>query len=111
METVLPREIGAPLGHPGRSLRCASTARTLRSRRARPDTHERPYPCTGATPSPAQDSEAAGGAPVGPRPAQPCPPYGRVGGTSGCPLLTYLGAKPGKMEKKENLEIPGRSPK
>ena len=37
METVLPREIGAPLGHPGRSLRCPRPPRTLRSRRARPD--------------------------------------------------------------------------
>ena len=45
METVLPREIGAPLGHPGRSLRCPRPPRTLRSRRARPDTHERPLLC------------------------------------------------------------------
>ena len=45
METVLPREIGAPLGHPGRSLRCPRPPRTLRSRRARPDPHERPLLC------------------------------------------------------------------
>ena len=45
METVLPRQIGAPLGHPGRSLRCPRPPRTLRSRRARPDTHERPLLC------------------------------------------------------------------
>ena len=45
METVLPRAIGAPLGHPGRSLRCPRPPRTLRSRRARPDTHERPLLC------------------------------------------------------------------
>ena len=53
----------------------------------------------GATPSPAPDPEAAGGAPVGPRPAQPCPPYGRVGGTSGCPLLTDLSAISGRSRK------------
>ena len=45
METVLPREIGEPLGHPGRSLRCPPPPRTLRSRRARPDLHERPLLC------------------------------------------------------------------
>jgi hypothetical protein len=45
METVLPRAIGPPLGHPGRSLRCPRPPRTLRSRRARPDTHERPLLC------------------------------------------------------------------
>ena len=45
METVIPREIGAPLGHPGRSLRCPRPPRTIRSRRARPDTHERPLLC------------------------------------------------------------------
>ena len=50
METVLPREIGAPLGHPGRSLRCPRPPRTLRSRRARPDTHESaPYSAADAS--------------------------------------------------------------
>ena len=37
--------IGAPLGHPARSLGCTRPLRTLRSRRARPDTHERPLLC------------------------------------------------------------------
>ena len=45
MEMVLPRAIGAPLGHQGRSLRCPRPPRTLRSRRARPDPHERPLLC------------------------------------------------------------------
>ena len=37
----------------------------------------------GATTSPAEDSEADGGAPVVPRPAQPCPPCQVRGGTCG----------------------------
>ena len=37
--------IGAPLGHPARSLGCTRPLRTLRSRRARPDTHEIPLLC------------------------------------------------------------------
>ena len=42
-ETVLPREIGAPLGHPGRSLRCPRPPRTPRIPAARaPILHERP---------------------------------------------------------------------
>ena len=45
MEKVLPRAIGAPFGHQGRSLRCTRPPRTLRSRRARPDPHERPLLC------------------------------------------------------------------
>ena len=45
MEKVLPRAIGAPFGHQGRSLRCPRPPRTLRSRRARPDPHERPLLC------------------------------------------------------------------
>ena len=45
MEKVLPRAIGAPLGHQGRSLRCPRPPRTLRSRRARPDPHESPLLC------------------------------------------------------------------
>ena len=45
METVLPREIGAPLGHLGRSLRCLRPPLALGSRRARPDLHERPLLC------------------------------------------------------------------
>ena len=45
MEMVLLRAIGAPLGHQGRSLRCPRPPRALRSRRARPDPHERPLLC------------------------------------------------------------------
>ena len=45
MEKVLPRAIRAPFGHQGRSLRCTRPPRTLRSRRARPDPHERPLLC------------------------------------------------------------------
>ena len=45
MEKVLPRAIGAPLGHQGRPLRCPRPPRTLRSRRARPDPHESPLLC------------------------------------------------------------------
>ena len=37
--------IGAPLGHPARSLGCNRPLRTLRSRRTRPDTHEIPLLC------------------------------------------------------------------
>ena len=88
MEMVLLRAIRAPLGHPGRSRRCPRPPRTLRSRRARPDPHERPLLCgrrqrqlfcSRGAPA-AEGVEARGGRGVGHRPVlQAIGPVASVG--------------------------------